>query len=46
MMKPDVKVETKPGHNRLAQLLVLLLQAALNVQQMIHFLLQLFLGGP
>lgn len=36
----------KPRHNRLAQFLVLFLQAALNVQQVIHFLLKLFLGGP
>lgn len=32
--------------NGLAQFLVLFLQAALNVQQVIHFLLQLLLGGP
>jgi len=31
--------------NQLAQLLVLLLQAALDVQQVIGFLLQLLLGG-
>lgn len=36
----------KKKHNRLAQFLVLFLQAALNVQQVIHFLLELFLGGP
>lgn len=33
-------------HNGLAQFLVLFLQAALNVQQVIHFLLKLFLRGP